>query len=468
MSFYQFEQLRRSFLQQDGLPFANLLPEQTITEVANDAGISCDADDTNLIYTLPVTLWAFLSQVLFQKAQRSCAAAVARVITLCVALGRSPCSGDTGTYCRARARLPLLLIQHLTTHVAQASEAQLPENWLWRNRHVHLVDGTTVSMPDTASLQQTYPQPSSQKPGLGFPLMRLVVLISFATAMVEGLAQGPYTGKETGEGALFRQLLTQLKAGDVVLADRYFCSYFMIALLRAQGVDCVFRLHQRRHTDFRRGRRLGKGDHVVVWERPPRPEWMSEAAYAEMPVTLEMREVAVRVEQPGSRVRKLTVVTTLTDAATYTSADITELYHKRWLVELDIRTLKDTLGLEVLRCKSVELVTKELWVSMLAYNLIRQTMLQTALKYKLSPRQLSFTAALQVIAASWEIILCCSEECAQTLIDAHQLSLSKQRVGDRGGRVEPRAVKRRPKSQKLLKQPRKEARAKLVGDTGSQ
>lgn len=464
MSFSSFRLTTQSFLQHDGLPFADLLPEETIKRIAEESGLPptrANADD-GVVYTTSVTLWAFLSQVLFRGEQRSCAAAVARVIVLCVALRREPPSDNTGAYCRARAKLPLVFIQRLTYHVADAAEARVPTAWLWKGRHVDLVDGFTVSTPDTAPLQARYPQPATQKPGLGFPIIRLVVLLSLATAMLRGMAMGPYAGKETGETALFRQLLDRLQPGGVVLADRYFCSYFMIALLRARGIDIVTRQHQCRSSDFRRGRRLGHGDHIVTWARPQRPQWMDQDTYDSVPESIEVREVHVRVNQPGFRVQALVVVTSLTDADTYTLEDIAELYHKRWLVELDIRTLKITLGMDVLRCKTPAMVAREIGACLLAYNLIRQSMLQAAFLNELSPRQLSFTAALQKTAASWGILLLCDDEQARTLIDTHLRHMAKQLVGDRPDRVEPRAIKRRPKPHKLLTKPRAEARTALL------
>jgi len=458
MSFTNFAFTRRSFLQQDGLPFADLLAEETLQQIHREAGLPLPDEqaDQGVIYTTPVTLWAFLSQVLHAKEQRSCVAAVARVIVLCVALGREPCSDDTGAYCRARARLPLALIQRATYHVAEQAEAQVPEAWLWKRRHVHLLDGTTVSTPDTPSLQAEYPQPSSQKPGLGFPLLRMVVLLSLTTAMIQGMALGPYAGKETGETALFRQLLGRLKPSDVVLADRYFCSYFMIAMLLALGVDVVFRLHHLRRRTFQRG-----SDHAITWLRPQCPDWMDQETYERIPESIQVREVHVQVQQTGFRVRSLIVATTLTDADAYSSDDIAELYHQRWLVELDIRALKITLGMDVLRCKSPEMVTKEIWTCLLAYNLIRQRILQAALVAELSPRQISFTAAMQKIAASWQVILLCNEEQARTLIETHLRDLATHRIGDRPDRVEPRAIKRRPKPHPLLTRPRAQAKAEL-------
>lgn len=460
MSFYQ---PFRSFSRHEGLPFADLLSESVINKIAEEVGVDvAKEEEDGILYTTPVTLWAFLSQMLFKDEQRSCVAAVARVITLCIALNREPPSPDTGTYCRARARLPVALVQRMTTHVAEAGEAQVPNDWLWKNRHVYLVDGTTVSTPDTPELQKKYPQPDSQKEGLGFPMIRMVVLMSLATAMLTGMAQGPYAGKETGETALFRELLDRLKAGDVVLADRYYCSYFMIALLKERNIDAVFRLHQARTADFTKGKRLGSGDHIVTWHRPDRPEWMSQEVYDRMPLTLEVREVMVRVSQPGFREDSLIVVTTMTDSSEYSKDDLAELYHKRWLVELDIGVLKVRLGLGVLRTTSPAMARKELWVGLLAYNLIRQSLLQAASLRELSPRQLSFTAAMQSVASTWSVLAIVSQEIATKLIEAHLHAIGTHKIGHRFGRVEPRAIKRRPKPQALLTKPRQEARAELL------
>jgi putative transposase len=288
------------------------------------------------------------------------------------------------------------------------------------------------------------------------------VLLSLATAMVQGMAPGPYAGKETGETALLRELLVRLRPGDILLADRYYCSYFMIALLLELHIDFVARVHQRRDVDFRRGQRLGVGDHVVTWARPAKPDWMDEATYARMPASIQVREVQVQVDQPGFRTESLVVVTTLTDAAQYTKDDVAELYHQRWLVELDIRTIKVTLGMDVLRCQSAEMVRREIWTCLLAYNLIRQTMLEAALRAGRSPRQLSFTAALQKIAAAWAVLASCDAPLAATLIDVMLRDIAKNRVGDRPDRVEPRAIKRRPKPHRLLNEPRAAARAKLL------
>jgi hypothetical protein len=261
---------------------------------------------------------------------------------------------------------------------------------------------------------------------------------------------------------LLRQLLTGLCKGDLLLADRYYCSYWMIAMLLELGIDFVARLHQLRKCDFRRGRRLGKGDHLVRWARPAKPEWMDEATYARMPESIEVREVQVHVDQPGFRTESLVVVTTLTDTKKYPLKDLAELYHERWLVELDLRAIKCSLDMDILRSKSPEMVRREAWTCLLAYNLIRRTMLQAARASDLSPRQLSFAATMQKIAACWIALQLLDPDINAMLIETHLTGLLAHRVGHRPDRSEPRAIKRRPKPHKLLTIPRAQAKAQLL------
>ena len=457
----RFQLVLTSFLQAPDLPFAEGLPEERIQQACQEHGVSF-AEEEDEVYTPAITLWAFLSQVLFKAEHRSCAAAVSRIITLMIALGQDPPSDNTSAYCRARAKLPPAFIRQLACDIAEECEQSVPRHWLWHGRHVKLVDGTTASMPDTPENQREFPQSSSQEPGLGFPIVRLVVLLSLATAMISDMAMGPYAGKETGETALLRELFGRLKRGDILLADRYFCSYFMLCLLLELGVDFVTRLHQLRTADFRRGQRLGAGDHVVEWLRPSRPDWMDEATYQRMPKSISVREVQVCVAQPGFRTESLVVVTTLLDARRYRLEEIAELYHQRWLAELDIRAIKVTLGMDVLRCKSPDMVRREMWTCVLAYNLIRQTMLNSALRHARSPRQLSFTAAMQKIAASCTVVPLIADADLLRIIETHLADLSGHKIGHRPNRVEPRAVKRRPKPHKLLTKHRDQARADLL------
>jgi hypothetical protein len=460
-SLHQFRIVLSSFLHKEGLPFSQVLSEKQIN-AAFEAEGACFAESEEHIFTPAVVLWAFLSQVLHKEEHRSCLAAVCRVIVLLVHLGRKPCAKSNGPYCRARAKLPEAVIERLTLEVAQGCERQVPRRWLWRGRHVKLVDGTTVSMPDTPQNQAVYPQHPGQQRGLGFPIARVVVLLSLATAMLCGMAMGPYAGKETGEMALFRQLLPRLQKGDIVLADRYYCCYFMIAMLMQLGVDIVARIHQLRKTDFCRGQRLGKHDRLVRWQRPRKPDWMDQETYDQMPEWIELRQVLVQVNQRGFRTESFIVVTTLTDAMKYPKEELAQLYHKRWLVELDIRAIKGTLGMDELRCKTPQMVRKEVWTCLLAYNLIRKAMLEAAAQSNLSPRKLSFTAAMQTVVASWGTLPIGDERMICILIEVELRSLTAQLIGNRPNRVEPRAVKRRPNPLRLLTKPRDEARAELL------
>jgi putative transposase len=452
------------FLHADGLPFADVLTAADIAQAFADEQVSF-GQTAQAFWTPALTLWTFLSQVL--SGIKSCRPAVARAFVT-MALTRAPADLDTGNYCRARAKLPLAVLQRLTLQVGHALEKAAPASWLWHGQHAVLVDGFTVTLADTPENQKAYPQPNTQKPGLGSPLLRAVVLLSLATAAVQGLAVGPYQGKESGETALLRTLLDQLAAGTIVVADRFFCSYFMVALLRAQGVQVVMRLHQRRSCDFRRGRRLGPDDHVVTWHKPQRPVWMDEATYATLAATLAVREIRKRVTEPGCRVQELVVVTTLLDEAEYSSDDIADLYHQRWHVELDIRVIKTTLKMDELRCLTPLMVAKEIWVHFLGYNLIRKVAAGAALLRGVCPRTISFAASQQVVLGSWSKLT--EATAAEQLLLGRELLrvLGKEEVGDRPGRCEPRALKRRPKKQKLLMKPRAEARAELLAGRGKE
>jgi hypothetical protein len=456
----RFRWVLASFLNRPGLPFADTITEASIQKAFEDEGASF-ADDEDAVYTPAITLWAFLSQVLCKGELRSCMAAVARISTLLVALERGPCASNTGAYCRARGKLSEPALRRLAVEVAAGCEKQVEPKWLWHGRHVYLADGTTISMPDTPQNQKVYPQPRTQQKGLGFPIARLSVLLSLATGMVKDMALGPYLGKETGETALLRSLLARFMPGDILLADRYYCSYFIVALFLAVGVDFVTRIHQLRRVDFRRGQRLGRGDHIVEWRRPQRPAWMDQQTYDQVPASIQVREIRVDVAQPGFRVESLVVVTTLQDARAYPRKDIAELYGRRWLAELDIRAIKITMGMDVLRCKTPAMIHKEVWTCLLAYNLIRRAMLQAAAVSGQSPRQLSFAAALQGIAANGLVIVLSGDLIAANLVQAALAHMADHIVGNRPNRIEPRAIKRRPKPHDLLTQPRDQARAKL-------
>jgi hypothetical protein len=467
------------FVQHPELPLGELLTAADLQQVLDQHQVHC-GDTAKAVFTPAILLWTWLWQCLSRA--RSCSAAVVRTSVLLAALKLPPWSEDTGTYCRARVKLPPALLRQLAVTVGQRVEDAAAPAWLWHGRHVYLLDGSTATLADTPANQRAYPQSGRQQAGLGFPLLRYVVLLGLATATVQDLAFGPHKGKETGETALARQVLARLRPGDVVVADRYFCSYWLVALLLAMDVQVVFRLHQRRKYDFQRGRRLGPEDHVVVWQRPARPPWMTAADYAAVPEELVVRELHVRVTNPGYRTKSLVLATTLVEAAEFSSDDIGDLYKERWQAELDLRSLKQTLGMDELRCTAPALVERELWMYVLAYNLVRKVMAQAALWAAAhrqarrrrhggagaapawTPRGFSFAGTVQQVMAWWHENTTGAAEGQRSRYEALLLGVSRKRVGQRPGRCEPRAVKRRPKEYDRLMEPRAVARARLRGE----
>ena len=270
-----------------------------------------------------------------------------------------------------------------------------------------------------------------------------------------------------GRARAVRELLDRFQSGDVFLGDCAYCAYFLLALLLSCGVDVVTRQHQCRRIDFRCGQRLGNEDHVVVWKRPVRPEWMDEETYATIPETLTVRELKVHVEVPGFRVRELVVVTTLTDAERYPREEIAKLFRLRWHVELDLRNIKTSLRLDDLRGKRPETIRREIWVHWLAYNLIRKVIAQAALAHEKLPRHLSFVSALGAVTGTWSLASVADAATLSRHAKTQHQGIASSRVGHRPNRVEPRAIKRRPKSHKLLQQPRAEARERLIRSRGA-
>jgi hypothetical protein len=400
------------------------------------------------LYPPTVCLSMFLGQVL--SADGSCQKAVNDAILDRQLSGLTANSASTSGFCRARQRLPTNLIGALARQISARLSEQSPAPWRWRGRHVKLVDGTTTLLPDSASNQAHYPQHGNQQQGAGFPMARLVGVISLAHGAVLDMAMGPYKGKGSGEHGLFRGLQDSFVAGDVMLADRYYCSYFLIADLLARGVDIVVEQHGARRTDFRRGKRLGVRDHAVQWSKPViRPEWMTVEAYTGYPAMLTLRE---------TKVGKKVLVTSLLKPRAVSKKALGELFVQRWNVELDLRHIKTTLGMETLSCKTAAMCEKEMWVYMLAYNLIRLLMAQAADNAGVLPRQLSFKHTLQVWTGwSQRQFLCAAQDDTLVLFGL----IARVRVGNRPGRVEPRLIKQRPKPFSRLQTIRQEARENI-------
>lgn len=430
------------------LYFAALVDRQSIKEALGEASSLWQG----WIYTPAVTVWVFLSQCL--SPDHSCREAVARLAAWRTAQGLAPCSADTGAYCTARDALPEAACYDLVRRSGRELEAQAPSEWLWRGRRVCVVDGSTVTMPDTPENQAEYPQAHTQAPGCGLPIARVLVMFSLAVGAVLEAALGPYRGKQTGENSLFRTLHPALSDGDVVLADRYYSGWFDLALLAQRGIDVVVRKHPLRANDFRTGRRLGKDDHQVRLAKPQRPDWLSTELYEALPAELELREVRVRVKQRGFRSRLFVVVTTLLDPSAFPAREIAELYRRRWQAELHLRSLKAVLQMDHLRCKTPHRVRNEFYMHLLAYNLIRRVMALAAVPAKIPPWQISFKGALQTLNNFLPWLASCLplETGCQTLL----ASITSHVVGNRPNRYEPRRIKRRPKSHDLLQRPRHE------------
>lgn len=393
------------------------------------------------------TLSLFMTQVM--QADQSCQQIVNQAAIQRHAMGLPACSTHTGAYCKARQRLPLTLVQHLTRYLGTQVCDQVPTT---RNaRRILLVDGTTVTMPDTAANQAAFPQQGGQRPGLGFPICRLVGVTCLESGALINAAMGAFNGKGTGEQALLRAIQDDFEAGDLLIGDAFYATYFFIAEMMEKGVDLIMEQHgaRRRSTDFRRGKRLAERDHLIKISKPrQKPDWMTEQDYQSAPDSITVREC-----KTGERV----LVTTLCDPSIHKSA-LAERYQQRWQIELDIRQIKDTMGMNILSCKTPEMALKEIWVTLLAYNLIRLLMAQSAILADVQPRQLSFKHCLQLWRTWCQQLQGASEADYILLFKL----MAEKRVGNRAGRTEPRAVKRRPKPYPLLTKPRQEARQQVI------
>jgi hypothetical protein len=443
---------RRQFAQHASLPFSEVLPARLVVAVMETLCLHC----YHSIYNPVTVLWLFLSQVI--HANPTLAATVESFLAWRLGQGMPPCSTDTGAYARARQRLPEALLAMLTRHTGDAADRAAIAPWRWRGRTVKLFDGSTVSMPDTLKNQAAYPQSRAQARGVGFPLARIGVLFSLSVGTVLDLGIRRWAGKFQSELAMLRDMIPRLNRNDVLLTDRYLCSHMEIALLRQQGVDFVGRIHSRRMVDFRRGKQLGRYDHVVRWSRPARPAWMSATEYAAIPETLLIREFRYRIARPGYRPRTIVVATTLLSDEQYSVAEIAGLYRLRWDAEINLRSLKTMMHMDVLRCQTPDMVRKEIWAHLLAYNLIRTVIAQAAAKHDKHPRQISFTRAMRTLEAFRSPLAHASRQQLAMLYEYMLQAIAYHEIANRPNRLEPRQRKRRPKPYDLMTKPRRLAR----------
>jgi hypothetical protein len=434
---------QQSLLHLDQL-FSPLLPLDLLAPTA--AG----PNSRDRIYNLRRTFFGFLYQVL--NPHCPCREVVRQIQALFALHNGRAVDPETGGWCQARDRFPLELLPRLRTAVAARAERAAP---LWRGWRVKVIDGTSTSLPDTLLNQRAYPQSGAQARGCGFPLLKLVGVFSLASGALLAYAKG---NKHQHELNLLQKLLDHFKAGDLALADRGFNSYSLLALLLGRGAQSLFRLHQSRAADLRKGKRLGKHDRLMVWRKPrpwQRPGYLAKRSWNAIPQELTVRVVRFTLAVPGFRAQAVTLVTTLLDAEAYPAEELARLYARRWRIELWFRDLKTSMGMEVLRCKSPQMVDKELEMFFIAYNLIRALMAEAGTSHDVPLERLSFKGTVDAVRQFSVAIAQAPSRKKQQQLIAHLLaSIARDQLPERPGRREPRAVKRRPKPYQLLNRPR--------------
>jgi hypothetical protein len=398
----------------------------------------------NRIFTLESTFFLFMWQIL---SMTSCVETVQRVLLRMSFAGGSKASASSSAYCQARGRLPDKLFEKIFSDTACVLEEKVDKDRLWYGKRVRVVDGTSISIPDTPENQTVYPQPSCQKPGCGFPMMRILAVFSLASGALLSYVQGPLSD---GENSLLKKIIKTFSPGDIILADRGFCSFAIFAELIAMSVDALIRMREKIIKNYVVIRKFGKDDCIIKWLRP-----MPLRNEKHLPEALYLRMTKYRICRPGFRTESVTVLTTLTDHSSFPSQEFAELYVRRWQAEINLRHLKTTLGMDILKCLSPEMIKKELAMHLIAYNLIRDLMFQAAAVHSAQLRSISFKYSMTIIN-QWTpyIFMCLAEEQRETLIDEMLLCIAKSKVPERPFRREPRAVKRRPKPYQLLTAPR--------------
>ena len=439
---YQVRKFKNSIFQFSHLPFSDILSTNTLEQI-----IEHSENNRERIFTPLVTLKAFIFQVL--STDGSCRQAVSHVLSERLFQGCPANSIKTGAYCKARLKLPHKQIKQAVESTGIKLHQQAHKSWLWKGHNTILTDGTTVLMPDTPKNQADYPQQSNQKPGLGFPIARIVGLISLSAGSVVSYAMSPYQGKGSGETSLFSQVINAIAENDILLADRYYCTWAIIALIQQQGSHMLVQNHAQRKPDFRRGKKLGAKDHLIEWEKPKRkPGWITQGDYEALPDRIMFREFSVK---------GCVFVTTLINAKKYHKQALVELYTQRWVIELDFRSLKTHLKMDMLRCKSPEMVRKEIAVHLLAYNLIRASIARAA-KVKIQiPRKISFMTTVQIFNEGILTLIVLSGKVLKYAIDELLNAIASIPINQQKRKAQPRAIKRRPKAYPLLTEPRDQA-----------
>lgn len=438
---------QKQFIHQDkdGLLFKALTSEES------QGIINTNSEFRNRLYTPLRTVYTFIKQVLC--ADKSCKNAVSEVVASCLQTGKKGISPNTGAYTKARKRLQQKTIDGLTQSVSNAASRATLSHWKPFERDIKVVDGTTITLSDTKANNEAYPKHSNKREGVGFPIMRIVVVLSLITGCVINYAHGACKGKGTGEISLFRRILDCIHAQDIVLADRYFCLFFLFCDLRERQADILVPGHAQRRYDFRCGQRLGTKDHVTWWRKPRKPDWMSKATYDQYPSAIQVREF----KQNG-----VVFMTTLLDDKTYPKQELYALYKSRWQAELHLNSIKTVMEMDRLLCKTPEMVEKELGVHLLAFNIIRKLIVEACAKHQELPWKTSFKATLQLLNQFTPLLAVASANKRRRLYNELLLLIVKNKVGNRPNRVEPRAVRQKTRSFPILRCTRKDEQLKLL------
>lgn len=478
-----FRIFQHSMIQSGELPLCEVLDSSLIADAFDEDHVEFGIADED-VFTPAITLWAMVSQFLFQGPGRSCKAAAGRVVSLLAQTTNRVVSQNAGNYCRARAKIPIKTIRKITLRLASQAELDClrfddsasvldpdqAEDRLSprviseiRSIPIHgriiMIDGFTIDGPDTAENQAKYPQNPAQEKGLGFPILRCVCLVSMLTGLLIDLGCAAYSGKGTGETSIVRQLRSALRAGDIVVADSYHCTYWFLAMCQSMGVHVVMKNHHKRDDDPIGCKRLSETERIVQWDRPQRPKWMTKKEYRQVAPFIKIRLSEVEVNDPGSRSKGFTIATTFLEVADYPSAWLGSVFLGRWMVETDIESIKCTIGVEHLRGQSPDSLERELWTGMMAYNLIRLKMLQGGYAAGREHRSMSFTETYQLLSTNW--LLCACNGVSEAMSQSAQQQSTVAMIGHRPGRSEPRENKRRPKVLKLMTVPRRVFHAAL-------
>lgn len=408
------------------------------------------------IYSVRRLFWGFLYQVL--NPHCPCREVVRQIRALFRLHHLGPVDEGTGGYCTARGRLPLDALQRIRHTIATQAEKGLPlSQQYWQGLSPKVIDGTTVSLPDTGQNQRAYPQSRSQKPGCGFPLLKIVGIFSLASGALLDYATG---NKHQSEPALLQQLCHRLTPGDLALADRGFCSYVLLALLGLRQVASLFRLHAAKPADLRQGKRLGKCDRLLTWRKPlGQPRYLPHTLWQRIPKELTVRVLRFQLPVPGYRTQSVTLVTSLLDPQLFPAHALARLYARRWRIELWFRDIKTRMGMEGLRCQTPQMVHKELEMYLIAYNLIRALMVQASADEQVPLDRISFKGTVDATRQySIAIAQARSNKRQRELVTDLLQVIALDQVPGRPGRCEPRALKRRPKPYALLNKPRRQFR----------